>query len=132
MLFKWKIEALWGDSNRSNWTLSPYGIFFVKFFETFYMVTLMKKSIWEVRNALMYSVYNERCCISRSLTYGQAADGAVTCLNIKKYLTKLGVKVMDNDRDKERTLRRRPQESIKALCAFAFIPVLYLGRYPLL
>ena len=52
MLFKWEIEALWGDSNRSNWTLSPYGIFFIIFFETFYMVTLMKNSIWEIRNAL--------------------------------------------------------------------------------
>ena len=52
MLFKWEIEALWGGSNRSNWTLSPYGIFFIIFFETFYIVTLMKKSIWEIRNAL--------------------------------------------------------------------------------
>ena len=86
----------------------------------------------------MYLLYLHRVFYSsrgsfRSLTYGQAADGAFTCLNIKKYLTKLGFKVMDNDRDKERTLRRRPQESIKALCTpasgFAFVPVLYLGRY---
>ena len=89
----------------------------------------------------MYLLYLYRVFYSgrgsfRSLTYGQA-DGAFTCLNIKKYFTKLGFKVMDNDRDKERTLRRRPQESIKtlreALCTlasgFAFVPVLYLGRY---
>ena len=50
MLFKWEIEALWeGGSNRSNWILLPYGIFFIIFFETFYMVTLMKNSIWEIR-----------------------------------------------------------------------------------
>ena len=55
MLFKWEIEALWGGgSNRSNWTLSPCGIFFIIFLKTFYMVTLMKKSIWEIRNALIY------------------------------------------------------------------------------
>ena len=53
MLFKWEIEALWGSSKRSNWTLSPYGIFFIIFFETFYMVTLITKSIWEIRNALI-------------------------------------------------------------------------------
>ena len=28
--------------------------FLLFFFEIFYMVTLMKKSIWEIRNALMY------------------------------------------------------------------------------
>ena len=32
-----------GGSNRSNWTLSPYGIFFIIFLEIFYIVTLMKK-----------------------------------------------------------------------------------------
>ena len=53
MLFKWEMDALWGDSNRLNWILSPYGIFFIIFLETFYMVTLMKKSIWEIRNALI-------------------------------------------------------------------------------
>ena len=58
MLFKWEIEALWGGggSNRSNWTLSPCGIFFIIFFETFYMVTLMKESIWEIRNALPHMI----------------------------------------------------------------------------
>ena len=59
MLFKWEIEALWGGggSNRSNWTLSPCGIFFIIFFETFYMVSLINKSIWKIRHALMY-MYN--------------------------------------------------------------------------
>ena len=53
--FSPEIEALWGGgcSNRSNWTLSPCRIFFIIFFETFYMVTLMKKSIWEIRDALV-------------------------------------------------------------------------------
>ena len=56
MLFKWEIDALWGGgSNRSNWTLSPYGIFFIIFLETFYVVvTLMKKSIREITNVLVY------------------------------------------------------------------------------
>ena len=49
-----KLRPFGGGSNLLNWTLSPYGIFFIIFFETFYMVTLMKKSIWEIRNALMY------------------------------------------------------------------------------
>ena len=31
MLFKWEIEALWGDSNRSNWTLLPWNIFYYFF-----------------------------------------------------------------------------------------------------
>ena len=51
----------------------------------------------------MYLLYLYRVFYSgqgsfRSLTYGQA-DVAFTCLNIKKYLTKLGVKVIDNDGD---------------------------------
>ena len=29
MLFKWEIESSGADSNQSNWTLSPYGIFFL-------------------------------------------------------------------------------------------------------
>ena len=32
MLFKWEIESLGADSKRSNWTLSPYGIFYYYFF----------------------------------------------------------------------------------------------------
>ena len=43
-----------GRLNRSNWTLSPWGLCFIIFFKTFYMVTLMKKSIWEIRNTLIY------------------------------------------------------------------------------
>ena len=60
MLFKWEIESSGADSKRSNWTLSPYGIFFIIFLETIYVVILMKKSIWEITNALMNSC-NEYC-----------------------------------------------------------------------
>ena len=56
MLFKWEIESSGTDPNRSNWILSQYGIFFIIFFETIYVVTLMKKSIWEITNALVCSV----------------------------------------------------------------------------
>ena len=43
MLFKWKIESSGADSNRLNWTLLPYGIFFIIFLETIYVVTLNEK-----------------------------------------------------------------------------------------
>ena len=52
MLFKWEIESSGADSNRSNWTLSPYGIFFIIFFFNYLLSALMKKSIWQITNAL--------------------------------------------------------------------------------
>ena len=54
MLFKWKIEALWGSSNRSNWALSRYEIFIIIFLKTIY-VSLMKKSIPEITLALIHT-----------------------------------------------------------------------------
>ena len=35
MLFKWEFESLGAYSNRSNWTLSPYGICFINFCKLF-------------------------------------------------------------------------------------------------
>ena len=56
MLFKWEIEALWGGGVQIG-RIGPshHMEYFLLFFGTFYMVTLMKKSIWEIRNALLYT-----------------------------------------------------------------------------
>ena len=53
MLFKWEIETLGADSNRTNWILSPYEIFLIIFLENIYVVTLTKKTIWKITNALI-------------------------------------------------------------------------------
>ena len=45
--------------------LSPYEIFFIIFLETIYALTLTKKLIWEITNALVYSLvheYSEKLC----------------------------------------------------------------------
>ena len=50
-----KNEVSGSSTRRSNWTLSPYGIFFIIFFETTSNgKRIWKKWIWKIRNALMY------------------------------------------------------------------------------
>ena len=50
-----KNEVSGASTSRSNWTLSPYGIFFIIFLEKTSNRRMKKKWIWEIRNALIYT-----------------------------------------------------------------------------
>ena len=52
-----KNEVLSASTSLSNWTLSPYGIFFIIFLETTSNGRTKKKLIWEIRNALLYTLH---------------------------------------------------------------------------
>ena len=52
MLFKWEIETLWGVQIGRIGPAHHMEYFLLFFWKFFYMVTLMKKLIWEIRNAL--------------------------------------------------------------------------------
>ena len=51
-----KNEVSGASTTRSNWTLSPYGVFFIIFLEITSNGRTKKKLIWEIRNALMYTL----------------------------------------------------------------------------